>query len=129
MRSALMAGCVVVTAVAACHRKPEPTFEYGETVTYTSTAADPVPQQVPPAPAAGGAASPPSATPPAEPAPAATAERDGEWTTTVHTAAPPSPPAAPEEPTAPAASEPAAPAPSEPAAPPAPRRWYKAKPW
>jgi len=126
MRRAVLAGCVVVAAVAGCHRKPEPTFEYGETVTYTSTADDPTPRAAPPA---RWAAPSSSGTPPAEAAPAAVSEGDGEWTTTVHTAASPSAAEAPAEPaSAPAAASPA-PAPSEPAASPAPRQWYKAKPW
>ena len=49
MRRALRVG-VVAAMAAACHRQPQPVLEYGETVTYTSTANDPTPQPVAPAP-------------------------------------------------------------------------------
>jgi hypothetical protein len=123
MRRACVVGVVVALVAAACHRQPKPVLEYGETVTYTSTANDPVPQAAP-APVGATAAAP--ATPPVDDAPVAAAAAppepadpasEGEWTTTVQTAPPP-------------AEAPAASPPSEPSAsPPAPRQWYKAKPW
>jgi hypothetical protein len=123
MRRTLVVG-VVVAMAAACHRQPKAVIEYGETVTYTSTANDPVPQPVAPAPVAASDTAP--ATPAAEEAPAAaeTPEpaapaNEGGWTTSVQSPAPPAQPAAASE-----ASEP-----SEPSPPAAPRQWYKAKPW
>lgn len=112
-------GVLAVLAGAACHRQPKPTLEWGETVTYTSTAADPVPQATTPvaAPAAQAplpAAADTEAPPPAEPvspsASPAPEPAEGEWTTTVDTA-----------------DEPAAAAPPENPAP--ARQWYKAKSW
>lgn len=121
MRRACVVGVVAALAGAACHRQPKPVLEYGETVTYTSTANDPAPQA---APVGVTAAAP--ATPPADDAPAAAVAAtpdpadpasEGAWTTTVQTAPPP-------------VDVPAASPPSEPgASPPAPRQWYKAKPW
>ena len=60
MRRSWTVAIGLATILAACHRQPKPVLEYGETVTYTSTAADPAP-----APAASSA--PPAA---ADPAPA-----------------------------------------------------------
>lgn len=127
----------VVVLAAACHRQPAPVLEYGETVTYTSTAADPAPRRVPAAEAGGMAAADAPATTPAPAVPPATAreaaerlpapaqpaqnpaavsvDAEGEWTTTVYTADAPAAPAAP----APPPTD--APAPA--------RQWYKAKPW
>jgi len=120
MRRALVGGVVVALAAAACHRQPKTVLEYGETVTYTSTANDPAPQPAATATPDTTAAS--SAMSPADAASAGTADQapepsgatyDGTWTTSVQTESPPSRPAAP--------SESSAPAP--------PRQWYKAKPW
>ena len=127
-----MAGAIVVSALVACHRQPEPTYEYGETVTYTSTAGDPAPQDPSPTVRApvSSAAPPPRNTLPAaaEPAPSGdtVVERDGEWTTTVDTEpSSASAPAAEEAPAPPATAAPDPPAPET-----IPReRWYKAKPW
>ena len=132
MRRTCVLAVVVALAAGACHRQPKAVIEYGETVTYTSTASDPAPQPVASAPVGTTAAAPVAAPVPADDASAtaaaetpepAAAANEGEWTTSVQTATPP--------PTAPAvAAPPAKPAePSEPSPPPAPRQWYKAKPW
>jgi hypothetical protein len=143
MRNGVIATTIVVSVLAACHRQPEPTYEYGETVTYTSTADDPAPQQVnptvgapapPTAPASGGTSTSAEAVPLAD----AAVERDGAWTATVQTgSSPTATPAAPDDPaeeggsgasaptTAPAAD---APDPDAPATV-SPGRWYKARPW
>jgi hypothetical protein len=134
-----LAGVLVVALLAACNRRPQPVYEYGETVTLTTTEKDraPAPPQAgaPRAPAADAAAAPHAgaaidgavAEDAVEPeAPLA----DGEWTTTVHTDAPPprdeSPVAAPEPEPAPAAGGAATAAPDARAT---PQQWYKAKSW
>ena len=144
MRSA--AWLSVLMLVAACHRQPAPVLEYGETVTYTSTANDPVANDPVPSPATAarataGAMAPASdaaAMPaPAEPGtlplaapevPPATTS-DGEWTTTVHTGdvGTASSPSASHDELPPARTADTPPAAA--AEPPAPRQWYKAKPW
>jgi hypothetical protein len=152
------AGVLVVAVLAACSRRPQPVYEYGETVTLTSTEKDGASAPSPPAegiraPAPRDAGTSPMAAPidgavtddvverpqpsprtmpAAAPAPAAEPEAplaDGAWTTTVHSEAPP-----PREPPA-AASEPehapesaGAPA-SATDVPATPRQWYKAKTW
>jgi hypothetical protein len=141
MRNGLIAVAVVAGSLAACHRQPQPTYEYGETVTYTSTAADPQPPSTagsaaPAAPSSTATSAPSESAPTAAgPAPATIVERDGDWTVTVDTAAPadPAPDAAPgaatppdDAPAAPAAAPPPA---SGDASAPTPGRWYKAKPW
>jgi len=129
MRSASWWMGIVVMA-AACQRQPAPVLEYGETVTYTSTANDSAPQPLPAAHAAGSVPEQPPAAAPAPPPtePEAVPTSDAEWTTTVHTGdvrgvSSSSEPAEP----APAPVDDAPPPPA--AERPAPRQWYKAKPW
>jgi hypothetical protein len=144
-RGAVAVVGIVLGALVACHRQPEPTYEYGETVTYTSTADDPAPQPVTPraSPLAAPVASQGAGTQPAASAAAeaddAVAVEDGEWVTTVDAPSlPPEAAAAGDDPSGASRSDEPPPEPAAPpaAAPPAsdaepvqPGRWYKAKRW
>jgi hypothetical protein len=104
---------VVALLLAGCSGRARPTYEYGPTETYTSTAIDPTPRLAPSDPAAGGSDAPRSSVA----GPAASDQPLERPVTATETTAPASGPAS-------------APPPEEPAAPPVePGRWYKAKRW
>jgi hypothetical protein len=125
------AGVALFVVLALACSRPRPTYEYGPTETYTSTAKDPTPRRIED-PAAHVASSPPVRAGQAEgteapsPAPSSSAPAPAASAPAPAASAP-----------APAASAPAPPAPvpaaaappPAPEAAPTPGRWYKAKPW